>query len=69
MPTIGVSTPRCSVTHYYVPSEVIRIQPGEVLYLRWTFHPPAKGSSALMAIDDVRVRFQVNPPNLTILFR
>jgi len=53
----------------YVPSEVIRIQPGEVLYLRWTFHPPAKGSSALMAIDDVRVRFQVNPSNMTILFR
>ncbi|MBQ6011385.1 MAG: hypothetical protein IJL17_22840 [Kiritimatiellae bacterium] len=53
----------------YVPSEVIRIQPGEVLYLRWTFHPPAKGSSALMAIDDVRVRFQVNPSKMTILFR
>ena len=53
----------------YVPSEGIRILPGEVLYLRWTFHPPAKGSSALMAIDDVRVRFQVNPPGLTIQLR
>ena len=53
----------------YVPSAGIRIQPGEVLYLKWTLHPPAKGSSALMAIDDVKVGFQVNPPNLTILFR
>lgn len=53
----------------YVPSAGIRILPGEVLYLRWTFHPPEKGSSALMAIDDLKVRFQVNPPRLTILFR
>ena len=53
----------------YVPSEGIRIQPGEVLYLKWTFHPPAKGSSALMAIDDVKVGFQVNPPGFTIQFR
>ncbi len=53
----------------YVPSAGIRIQPGEVLYLKWTLHPPAKGSSALMAIDDVKVGFQVNPPGLTIQFR
>ena len=42
----------------YVPAEQIRIAPGEVLYLKWTFHPPAKGSSALMAIDDLTVRFR-----------
>ena len=53
----------------YVPSAGIRIQPGEVLYLRWTFHPPVKGSSALMAIDDVRVGFQTNPPGLSIQLR
>ena len=41
----------------YMPAEQIRIAPGEVLYLKWTFHPPAKGSSALMAIDDLAVRF------------
>ena len=43
----------------YVPAEQIRIAPGEVLYLKWTFHPPAKGSSALMAIDDLAVRFKI----------
>lgn len=43
----------------YEPAEQIRIAPGEVLYLKWTFHPPAKGSSALMAIDDLTVRFKV----------
>lgn len=43
----------------YVPSSEIRIVPGEVLYLKWTFHPPAKGSSALMAIDDLTVRFKI----------
>ena len=43
----------------YVPAEQIRIVPGEVLYLKWTFHPPAKGSSALMAIDDLAVRFKI----------
>ena len=39
--------------------EGIRIAPGEVLYLKWTFRPPAKGSSALMAIDDLSVGFNV----------
>ena len=43
----------------YVPAEQIRIAPGEVLYLKWTFHPPAKGSSALMAIDDLAVWFKI----------
>ena len=43
----------------YVPEEQIRIVPGEVLYLKWTFPPPAKGSSALMAIDDLTVGFDV----------
>ena len=43
----------------YVPAERIRIEPGEVLYLKWTFHPPAKGNSALMAIDDLAVGFEV----------
>ena len=43
----------------YVPEEQIRIVPGEVLYLKWTFHPPAKGNSALMAIDDLTVGFEV----------
>ena len=43
----------------YVPPERIRIAPGEVFYLKWVFHPPAKGSSALMAIDDLSVRFDV----------
>ena len=41
-----------------VPHEEIRIAPGEVLYLKWTLHPPAKGSSALMAIDDLNVAFE-----------
>ncbi len=51
---IPVSTP---VAH--VPSAEISIQPGEVLYLKWSFHPPVKGSSAIMAIDDLTVRFRV----------
>ena len=42
----------------YTPVDVIRIAPGEVLYLKWTLHPPAKGSSALMAIDDLNVEFE-----------
>ena len=49
-----VSTP---VAH--VPSAQIRIQPGEVLYLKWSLHPPMKGNSALMAIDDLAVRFKI----------
>ena len=41
------------------PAEEVRVAPGEMLYLKWTLHPPAKGSSALMAIDDVTVAFEV----------
>ena len=52
----------------YVPAEQIRIAPGEVLYLKWTFHPPAKGSSALMAIDDLTVRFRVPEQGLLMRF-
>jgi len=48
-----------SMTVNYVPSEGIRIAPGAVLYLKWTFRPPVKGSSALMAIDDLSVGFNV----------
>ncbi len=43
----------------YVPSPEIRIAPGEVLYIKWAFHPPSKGNSALMAIDDLTVGFDV----------
>ena len=43
----------------YVPSPEIRIAPGEVLYIKWAFHPPSKGNSALMAIDDLTVRFRI----------
>ena len=52
----------------YVPAEQIRIAPGEVLYLKWSFHPPAKGNSALMAIDDLAVRFKVPEPGLLMRF-
>ena len=52
----------------YVPAEQIRIAPGEMLYLKWTFHPPAKGNSALMAIDDLTVRFRVPEPGLLMRF-
>ena len=52
----------------YVPAEQIRIAPGEVLYLKWTFHPPAKGNSALMAIDDLTVGFRVLEPGLLMRF-
>ena len=51
----------------YVPAEQIRIAPGEVLYLKWTFHPPAKGNSALMAIDDLTVGFEVPKQGLFML--
>ena len=43
----------------YVPPAGIRIAPNEVLYLKWTLHPPAKGNSALMAIDDLTVAFRI----------
>ena len=42
----------------YAPEGGMRILPGEVLYLRWTFQPPEKGSSSLMAIDDLSVMFR-----------
>ena len=52
----------------YVPEGGMRILPGEVLYLRWTFHPPEKGSSSLMAIDDLSVMFSddVRPFRISI---
>ena len=43
----------------YMATDGIRIAPGEVLYLKWTFFPPAKGHSSVMAIDDLAVRFRV----------
>ena len=49
-----------------VPPAEIRIAPGAVLYLKWTLHPPAKGSSALMAIDDLAVAFKVPEPGLVL---
>lgn len=55
-----------SVAVDYVPAEQIRIAPGEVLYLKWTFHPPTKGSSALMAIDDLMVGFDVKKQGLVL---
>ena len=48
------------------PVDEIRIAPGEVLYLKWTFHPPTKGSSALMAIDDLMVGFDVKKQGLVL---
>ena len=42
----------------YAPSNETRIAPGEVLYFKWTFLPPTKGASALMAIDDLGVAFE-----------
>ena len=53
----------------YVPAEQIRIAPGEVLYLRWTFSPPEKGNSALMAIDDLQVAFEPAPQPLQMILR
>ena len=52
----------------YVPERGVRILPGEVLYLRWTFHPPERGSSSLMAIDDLSVMFSddVRPFRISI---
>ena len=52
----------------YVPAEQLRFAPGEMLYLKWTFHPPAKGNSALMAIDDLTVGFRVPEPGLLMRF-
>ena len=57
-----------SIAVNYVPAERIRIAPGEVLYLKWTFHPPAKGNSALMAIDDLTVEFDVPEPGFVMRF-
>ena len=42
----------------YMATDGIRIAPGEVLYLKWTFFPPAKGHSSVMAIDDLKVTFK-----------
>ena len=42
----------------YVPSDGMRIAPGEVVYLRWTLYPPVKGQSSTMAIDDLTVTFE-----------
>ena len=33
------------------------IAPGQLFMLKWTLHSPASGSSSLMAIDDLNVRF------------
>ena len=53
----------------YVPSGGIRIAPGEVLYLRWTFFPPNSGSSSVMAIDDLQVAFEPAPQPLQMILR
>ena len=41
----------------YSPAAPPRIDPGEVLMLRWTIHQAAGGYSAMMAIDDLHVTF------------
>ena len=54
----------------YVPAERMRIEPGQVLYLRWTLPPPGSGNSAVMAIDDLAVEFEsVARPTLIQIVR
>ena len=50
----------------YSPGVPPCIEPGEVLLLKWTVHPPASGYSAMMAIDDLTVTFTRNPRPFTI---
>ena len=45
----------------YSPAVPPCIEPGEVLLLKWSVHPPASGYSAMMAIDDLTVIFTRNP--------
>lgn len=41
----------------YSPETPPRVDPGEVLMLKWTIHQAASGYSAMMAIDDLHVTF------------
>ena len=41
----------------YVPAEGVTLNPGQVLYLKWTNVSPQSGSAAMFGIDDVTVTF------------
>ena len=45
----------------YSPAVPPCIEPGEVLLLKWSVHPPTSGYCAMMAIDDLTVTFTRNP--------
>ena len=62
---VSHDTPVCTAVDY-APSGRVRIPSGSVLLLKWTFKPPASGSSALMAIDNIRVAFEEMPRPLMI---
>ena len=51
-PTVPVLTPES-----WSPTSNVKINPRQVLYLKWTVVPPANGSAAMMAIDDLTVTF------------
>ena len=53
----------------YVPPGGIRIAPGEVMYLKWTLFSPSSGGSAAMAIDDLKVAFDVAAKPLLMIVR
>ena len=43
----------------YVPAEGVTLNPGQILYLKWTNVSPQSGSAAMFGIDDVTVTFGV----------
>ena len=51
-PEVPVSTPES-----WSPTSNVKINPRQILYLKWTVVPPTNGSAAMMAIDDLTVTF------------
>ena len=50
----------------FTPPNRVRIPAGCVLLFKWTLTPPVSGSSAMMAIDDLKVTFAEKPYPLLI---
>lgn len=57
--------PECETVNF-TPATRLRLDPGDVLVLKWTLQPFTKGNSSIMAIDDLVVTFESKAHPLTV---
>jgi len=59
------TVPECEAVDF-TPPRRLSLNPGDVLVLKWTLQPFSKGSSSMMAIDDLTVTFESKVQPFTI---